>query len=1392
LEQIDIKFSPFPPGGDMRRGVFFLIQITAVVFGLLFFSFTIGTDISQASKDAPQVMRSISAMPLAFTKNGGQWPESVLFCANSGGATMWFTKEGVTYQFTRRIDRDTNTFSGYSRESGQAGMPILPSNTQEKDSLEQLVLTAKFVGANANPEVIAEGQMEYKCNYFIGNDPSKWHTDVPNYEAITLKDIYPGINLKYSGDGNGQSAYEFMVAPGSDIAQIKVEYEGAEKTSIDADGRMVVTTKWGDMTVAIKSPIDSSRYLGKRSEVRAGLSGTANFSQLSEKTIGFATDRSIQQALGTHSVVLSYSTYLGGGDADEGHAIAVDDSGCAYVTGAAGSGFPNLDPYQTYQGGWDVFVTKFSSSGNSLIYSTYLGGGDYELGASIAVDGNGNAYVTGHTKSSNFPTLNPYQGTNQGGDDAFVTKLSSSGNSLVYSTYFGGTNNEEGRGMAVDGSGYAYVTGRTWSSDFPIINPYQATLQGFNDVFVTKFSSTGNNLIYSTYLGGGSWDEGYDVAVDGSGYAYVTGTTTSSDFPTLNPYQATFQGGNYDAFIAKLSSLGNSLIYSTFLGGEYDDIGSGIAVDGGNNAYVTGQTVSSDFPTLNPYQGTNQGNTDVFVSKISSSGNSLVYSTYLGGEEGDIGWGIAVNGNGNAFITGCSYSSDFPTSNPSQAVRAGYMDVVITELNNGGDNLIYSTYLGGGDNDLGYSIAIDGSGSAYVTGYTWSSDFPTLDPYQTDQINSNDAFVTKLSYYPPGQDYQIISTPDTADVFFIKQADIDGDNFTDVIYTGNTSDSLYIAYGKDSTLETPRNYLKVTKAALVVDFVNGDSLLDIVAHTTEKVYVLLNLGNRNFSIDSMVVSPSYSRSESEQSVVFPAVATGYFNSDAYLDVVVSENEILFGDGSGEFPTSTTLPFSFDAVGVGDFDRDGIDDIVVTANDSAFIYRNDGSGNMTQSTSLRIGYLIHDFTSVAAGMDLNHDGKTDFVVVTGNTIGTNDTSVVTMALGNGTGGVASSDTLRIVGTVLNLALADFDKDHDLDISLVNATTRSLVITLNNGSGDFASPVSIPLGYGTSPLYALINADIDRNGAPDFVIGGQDGNSILLAVSKIPDDPILPDEMVTTGYNNVTIRVENPLGLVISQSLRTVAGSAYWRRDADNNGVLDESAYDYNLQYGEYKIVITTRPNAAPASKCDAGIRIDGSVYCTAFLNYGISTLSKAASNESDSLIFYYTVEPVSSMQPPNGQPTYARPIFDWSKVVPLASFADSFHFQLDRYYDFQSPIIDVSGLTKATYRPINPLGLDSVFYWHFRSFKGGAWTEFSRTFAAYVSYESCCLKAGDANNDTKLNLSDVSYIINRLYRGGPDFPCRDQADANGDTKVNLSDVSYIINKLYRGGPAPSCP
>lgn len=703
---------------------------------------------SISDRDQEINTRGLTRHQISFTKNVGQWDGQVLFRANAGGATIWITRNGVVYQFTRLAKAaEDSPAPNRLRDGAPAGGLLVPITAlydrigDKPDSVEQLVIRASFIGANSDIEVVAEGEMEYRCNYFIGNDPSKWRTDVPNYEAITLHNVYDGIDLCFSGGQGGELVYHYAVTPGADRNQIRLEYDGSGGTSLDNAGRIIPRTGWGEVTGLLASPSDG---------------GNLDSGWISQTLVGVRHPNdggSTLEKRDPQTIELIYSTYLGGGSWDCGYdahlntlgpAIAVDSCGNAYVTGwTFSSDFPTENPYQTAQGNWDAFVTKLSVSGSNLIYSTYLGGESYDYGFDIAVDGSGNAYVTGRTESSNFPTQNPYQMSSQGDVDVFVTKLSVSGNSLIYSTYLGGQGSDRGLGIAIDGNGYAYVSGFTDSGDFPTQNPFQVN-QGDDDAFVTKLSISGSSLIYSTYLGGGNRDASYGIAADDSGYAYVTGCTESSDFPTQNPYQV--HKDSFDVFVTKLSVSGNSLVYSTYLGGGGDDCGYGIEVDGSGNVYVTGISSNSDFPTQNPYQ-TYQGGFDAFVTKLSSSGNDLIYSTYLGGESYDYGLGIAVDGSGNAYVTGITSSSDFPTENPYQADQ-GDWDVFVTKLTSSGGSLIYSTYLGGESHDYGRGIAVDASGNAYATGVTWSLDFPTQNPYQTDQ-SFEDVFVTKLGEIAP-------------------------------------------------------------------------------------------------------------------------------------------------------------------------------------------------------------------------------------------------------------------------------------------------------------------------------------------------------------------------------------------------------------------------------------------------------------------------------------------------------------------------------------------------------------------------------------------------------------------------------------------------------------------
>jgi hypothetical protein len=386
-----------------------------------------------------------------------------------------------------------------------------------------------------------------------------------------------------------------------------------------------------------------------------------------------------------------------------------------------------------------------------LVYSTYLGGAGGDQAWSVRVDSTGAAYIAGFTTSTNFPVANAIQAANAGFQDAFVTKINPAGTALVYSTYLGGNGGDQARGLDIDSSGAAYVTGFTGSTNFPVANAFQAAQGAGNaqDIFVTKLNAAGNALVYSTYLGGdGALEFGEGIAVDSAGAAYVTGVTDSTNFPTLNPIQSTLAGAG-DNFITKFNAAGTALVYSTYLGGSDFELAEGIAVDSAGAAYITGDTRSTNYPTLNPVQAANGGGQDGFVTKVNAAGSALLYSTYLGGSADDQGESVAVDSGGNAYVTGTTSSTNFPTANAFQPANGGVsvtQDAFVTKLNAAGNAFVYSTYLGGTGGEVGHGIAVDSSGAAYVTGGTGSNNtFPTANAIQCARAGGADVFVTKLN-----------------------------------------------------------------------------------------------------------------------------------------------------------------------------------------------------------------------------------------------------------------------------------------------------------------------------------------------------------------------------------------------------------------------------------------------------------------------------------------------------------------------------------------------------------------------------------------------------------------------------------------------------------------------
>jgi beta-propeller repeat-containing protein/ASPM-SPD-2-Hydin domain-containing protein/centrosomal CEP192-like protein len=751
------------------------------------------------------VAATLAALPLSFEANQGQAGQATRFLARGSGYTLQLaSREAVlALRLPGHPGRKRNIPSDPS-----------PFNRPSAKVTRSTALRMRLLGSNPTPHISGLDDLPGRTNYFIGNDPKKWRTNIPNYAKVRYESVYPGVDLVHYGN-QGRLENDFIVAPGANPLTIRLGFQGARKISLDTLGELVLRIPRGEV-----------RFQRPRAYQKAGATErpvAAAFLLKGRGKVGFSIGPYDQSKTLVIDPVLSYSTYLGGSSTDQGAGIAVDGSGDVYVTGFTQSAdFPLLGtlpaPNNALQGSTDAFVTKLNPSGSALLYSTYLGGTNVDEGTGIAVDSAGNAYVTGFTQSTDFPLASPLPSPNnalQGSADAFVTKLNPAGSALVYSTYLGGSGVDQGTGIAVDSSGNAYVTGFTESSNFPVLNPLPApnnVLQGLSDAFATKLSTTGS-LAYSTYLGGSGSDQGNAIAVDGTGNAYVTGFTNSSaNFPVTSGVFQTVLKGTFNAFVAKLNTTTTTSVppvYCTYLGGSGTDEGFGVAIDGSGNAYVTGGTSSADFPSTNSLAAPNnalQGPSDAFVTKLNPTGTALLYSTYLGGTGSDQGNAIAVDVSGNAYVTGFTNSSNFPMASPVQNANGGGFDAFLTELAFSGStlSLVYSTYLGGSGTDDGVGIAIDSLSlpNAYVTGFTQSADFPLLSPLRAPNNalqGFTDAFVAKISpANAPGVSLsktsltfasQSISTTSPAQTVVLRNVGSAALTFTSITASGDFTES---------------------------------------------------------------------------------------------------------------------------------------------------------------------------------------------------------------------------------------------------------------------------------------------------------------------------------------------------------------------------------------------------------------------------------------------------------------------------------------------------------------------------------------------------------------------------------------------------------------------------
>ncbi len=747
---------------------------------------------SRSASSAASAVKSFGRLPLAFVENQGQTDRRVRFLSRGRGYTLFLTgteavlrvssppaQRAPAQRTQRGPSKGDKTVQQQRPAPGHAGTSFRSPSASSATSAVKL----RLLNANPRARITGEAPLPRKSNYFVGRDPTRWRTNVFRYAKVRYEQVYPGIDAVYYGNEDGRLEYDFEVSPGADPQQIRLAFSGARRVGLSPNGDLLLRTAAG--TLRQRKPVAYQILDGKRVPVTAGYvltPGPKSEGGKGARARGRTGPEEVPAcgsccpaplrpclhlALGPYDrtrplvidPVLVYSTFLGGGDTDSGFGVAVDAAGNAYVGGRAESVDYPTTPGTVSQTGPGFFISKIDPTGTSLVYSTYIGAASQLSG--IAVDSAGNAVIAGYDNGSGFPTVNAIQPNSAGSTDVVVAKLSPDGSQMVYSTYLGGGSADAAFGVAADSAGNAYVVGRTHSSNFPTANPLQAARLGTNDGFVAKLNAAGTALVYSTYMGGNEvgGDQGAfgGVAADAAGNAYLAGSTNAPDFPTTpGAFDRTINGGS-DAVVAKLNSTGSSLLFSTFVGGSGSDGARDVAVGLTGDVYVGSTSFSADHPTTpGAYDTSFTGAYDGVVTRLNSAGSALVYSTFLGGGGADAVGPIAVDAVGNAHVGGGTGSADFPTVDPVQAALAGDSDGTVTTLNSTGSALLFSTYLGGSMVTPGFAsdvledLAIDTGGNIYVTGYTASPDFPTVNPIQPDLIGQSDAFLAKIgSNVPP-------------------------------------------------------------------------------------------------------------------------------------------------------------------------------------------------------------------------------------------------------------------------------------------------------------------------------------------------------------------------------------------------------------------------------------------------------------------------------------------------------------------------------------------------------------------------------------------------------------------------------------------------------------------
>lgn len=642
--------------------------------------------------------------------------------AAAGG--HWFEPSGEG--FTARGSR-------YSAAVGGNGFEAI--------SLDGKPWRAAFA-ASSGHECQGVDQRLARSNYIVGKHASHWRLWVPQYERVRCREAYPGIDVVYSLTREGLLEFDLELAAGADAT--------AARIIVDKGG-----AAW-----SFRKPAAWQTTDGKRQAVQVELrrdGGGAYGYRLGEY------DRRRPLVI---DPVVDYATYLGATGGASGEAVAVDKEGNIYVVGTVTSNtFPTSDDAMQplFAGSNDIFVSKFDTSGSTLLYSTYLGSYLDDRAVAIAVDGEGRLHVTGYTTSPEFPTKGAIQerfagGSMAAGGDVFVFILDRSGSALLFSTYLGGTLDDFGRAIAIAPDGGILIAGGTNSQDFPLQGAQQAVYGGGpRDAFVLRLAPLGEKLVYSTFYGGSGNDEFYGVAAAADGSAIVTGITTTNDLTmTEGAIQARYGGGARDVLLGRLGEDGSVWRFLTYLGGTADDWGRAITLDGDGDIYLTGYTTSSSYPRVNSFDITYNSNRDAFLTKVKADGSALVYSGFIGHNSLEDGFAIAVNEDKEATVVGHTQSLQFPLNNavqsaigtPTCRTQPCTADLFIAKFSADGRRYLFSSYLGGTGADQSRGVALSAAGDAWVTGYTASVNFPFMNGLfpRHGGGGANVAFAVKITY----------------------------------------------------------------------------------------------------------------------------------------------------------------------------------------------------------------------------------------------------------------------------------------------------------------------------------------------------------------------------------------------------------------------------------------------------------------------------------------------------------------------------------------------------------------------------------------------------------------------------------------------------------------------